>query len=47
MSSKEQLIQILQNAKNPEKMLSVLKEALTMIDQGKSEDEILKHFGII
>ena len=47
MSSKEQLIKIVQEAKNPEKLLAVLAEALAMINQGKSDEEILKHFGVI
>lgn len=47
MSSKEQLIKLVQETKNPEKLLAALVEALTMINQGKSDEEILKHFGVI
>lgn len=47
MSSKEQLIKLVQEAKNPEKLLAALAEALTMINQGKSDEEILKYFGVI
>lgn len=47
MNSKEQLIQMIQDAKNPQKLLAVLEEAITMIYQGKSNAKILKYFGII
>jgi hypothetical protein len=47
MSKKEELIQLVMEAKNPEKLIAVLSEAIDMIHQGKSDEEILKHFGVI
>ena len=47
MSNKEKLIQRVLEAENPEKLISVLSEAIEMMHQGKSDEEIKKHFGLV
>ena len=46
MSNKEKLIWKVLESDNPEKMIAVLSEVIEMIHQGKSDEEIKKHFGI-
>jgi hypothetical protein len=43
--AREQLIQIIAESNNP-KLFAVMGEALEMIKQGKSNEEIEAHFGI-
>ena len=47
MSNKEKLIQRVLEAENPEKLISVLSEAIEMMHQGKSDEEIKQHFGLV
>lgn len=46
MSKREELIQRVLNSDNPDKLIAVLSEAIEMMNQGKSNEDILKHFGI-
>ena len=46
MSKREELIQRILNSDNPDKLIAVLSEAIEMMNQGKSNEDILKHFGI-
>lgn len=46
MSNKEKLIQKILESDNPGKLISALFEAIDMMNQGKSNKEIRKHFGI-
>lgn len=46
MSNKEKLIRLVLESNNPEKLISVLSEAIEMMHQGKSDEEIKKHFGL-
>ena len=46
MSKREELIQRVLNSDNPEKLIAILSEAIEMIQQGKSDEEIKAHFGL-
>ena len=46
MSKREELIQRILNSDNPDKLITILSEAIEMMHQGKSDEEIKKHFGL-
>ena len=46
MSKREELIQRILNSGNPDKLIVVLSEAIEMMRQGKSDEEIKAHFGL-
>lgn len=47
MSNKEKLIQRILESDNPDKLIDALNEAIEMICQRKSDDEIKAHFGFV
>ena len=42
----KELTTIIDESKNPQELIAALWEAIEMINQGKSNEEILSHFGI-
>ena len=46
-SRKEALILRILNSDNPDKLIAVLSEAIEMMQQGKSDEEIKAHFGLV
>ena len=46
MSALDELITIIDEAADPAKLIAALTEAVQMIQQGKTDREILAHFGI-
>ena len=46
MSNKEKLIQKILESDDPGKLIDALNEAIDMMNQGRSDEEIRKHFGI-
>lgn len=46
-SRREKIIQRVLTSKNSEKLIVILSEAIEMIQQGKSDEEIKKHFGLV
>lgn len=46
MNELEKLTRIIMNPETPAKVIAALSEAIDMMNQGKSNEEIYEHFGI-